>query len=86
MSDQTLKATICPQCGNPAAPGEGFCRNCGAQLISQTVAAPTPSGGAPAPTMTAPPPAAPPRYQPPPSAPPKKRRSKLMMGCLVILG
>jgi hypothetical protein len=84
MSDPTLKATICSRCGTPAAPGEGFCRNCGAQLFPPTVAAPPPT--APAPTITAPPPAAP-QYQPPASvAPVKKRRSKLMIGCLLIIG
>jgi hypothetical protein len=72
MSDPTLKATICPQCGTPAAPGEGFCRNCGKQIL--------------APTITAPAPAVPP-LKPASSAPPvRKRRSKLMMGCLVIIG
>src|SRR4051812_42305911 len=85
MNDQTLKATICSKCGTPAAPGEGFCRNCGTQLFPPTVAA-TPMAGAPGPTITAPPPVAP-QYQPPAFAPPvKKRRSKFMMGCLVIIG
>jgi hypothetical protein len=76
MSDPTLKATICAQCGTPAAPGEGFCRNCGKQLF--------------APTIAAPPPVVPALQQPPPaqsfSQPRKKGRSKLMMGCLVIIG
>ena len=78
MSDPTLKAMVCPQCGVPAAPGEGFCRNCGKQLL--------------APTMTAPPPVipplqTPPGYSPPPyTPPPKKRRSPLMVGCLIIIG
>ena len=76
MSDPTLKATVCPQCGAPAAPGEGFCRNCGKQLF--------------APTITAPPPVVPPRqaqYMPPTMPPPvKKGRSKFMMGCLIFLG
>lgn len=86
MSDPTLKATMCPKCGNPAAPGEGFCRNCGTQLLAPTVAAPGASAGAASPTMTAPPPGAPP-YQPPVTLPPaRKRRSPLMMGCLVIIG
>jgi len=75
MSDPTLKATICAQCGTPAAPGEGFCRNCGKQLF--------------APTITAAPPVVP-RLQHPPvqsfSQPRKKGRSKLMVGCLVIIG
>lgn len=87
MADPTLKATLCPKCGTPAAPGEAFCRNCGAQLFAPTVAAVPPAvGPPPAPTITAPPPAAP-QYQPPPTAaPPKKKRSKLMIGCLVIIG
>ena len=87
MSDPTLKATLCPKCGTPAAPGEAFCRNCGAQLVAPTVAAVPPTEAvAVAPTITAPPPAAP-QYQVASSAaPPKKRRSKLMMGCLVIIG
>lgn len=85
MSDPTLKATVCLQCGTPAAPGEGFCRNCGKQLF--------------APTITAPPPDVPPLQPPlqdpssassqrPYTAPPlaKKRRSPLMMGCLIIIG
>ena len=76
MSDPTLKATICAQCGTPAAPGEGFCRNCGKQLF--------------APTITAPPPVVPPVGPPLQPAsfaqPAKKGRSKLMMGCLVIIG
>jgi len=79
MSDPTLKATVCPHCGTPAAPGEGFCRNCGKQLF--------------APTITAPPPVVP-SLQPSSFAPPvsfaqparKKGRSKLMMGCLIIIG
>jgi hypothetical protein len=72
MSDPTLKVAVCSQCGAPAAPGEDFCRNCGKQLF--------------APTITAPPPVIPPIHAPP--APPlvKKRRSPLMMGCLIIIG
>lgn len=87
MSDPTLKATICSKCGTPAAPGEAFCRNCGAQLFAPTAAVVPPTQAAPhAPTITAPPPA-PPQYQAPPIvAPPRKKRSKLMMGCLIIIG
>src|SRR5262245_52849087 len=88
MSDPTLKATLCPKCGTPAAPGENFCRNCGGQLFAPTVAAQPPTQPAPvAPTITAPPPAAP-QYQAPASTapPPKKRRSKLLLGCLFIIG
>lgn len=80
MSDPTLKAVICPNCGKPAAPGEGFCRNCGKQLF--------------APTMTAMPPAVPsfgaqpprPPVSPPAYAAPRKKRSKLMLGCLIFIG
>jgi hypothetical protein len=72
MSDPTLKATICSQCGTPAAPGEGFCRNCGKQLF--------------APTITAPPPGLPPLQAPPAAPLVKKRRSPLMMGCFIIIG
>jgi hypothetical protein len=87
MSDPTLKATLCPKCSTPAAPGENFCRNCGTQLFAPSGAPLPPTQAAPqAPTITAPPPA-PPQYQAPAAvAPPKKRRSKLMMGCLVIIG
>ena len=87
MSDPTLKATLCPKCGTPAAPGEAFCRNCGAQLFAAaTTPLPPTQAAPPAPTITAPPPG-PPQFQPPPSAaPPRKKRSKLMMGCLVIIG
>jgi zinc-ribbon domain len=86
MSDPTLKATMCPKCGTPAAPGEAFCRNCGTQLFAAATTPLPPTQAAPqASTITAPPPV-PPQYQAPPAtAPPKKRRSKLMMGCLVII-
>lgn len=78
MSDPTLKAVLCPQCGRPMAPGEAFCRNCGKQVLS--------------PTMTAPPPVIPAMQRPgqpfPPTyaAPVRKKRSKLMMGCLIFIG
>lgn len=75
MNDPTLNATVCPHCGTPATPGEGFYRNCGKQLF--------------APTITAPPPAVPGLGQPPArsfSQPRKKGTSKLTMGCLVIIG
>src|SRR5262245_1350444 len=87
MSDPTLKATLCPKCGTPAAPGENFCRNCGTQLFAPTSAPLPPTQAAPpAPTITAPPPAPPQYHAPPAATPPKKRRSKLMMGCLVVFG
>ena len=80
MSDPTLKAVICPNCGKPAAPSEGFCRNCGKQLF--------------APTMTAMPPAVPslgaqpqqPPFTPPTYSAPPKKRGKLLLGCLIIIG
>jgi hypothetical protein len=78
MSDPTLKAMVCPQCGVPAAPGEGFCRNCGKHLLAPTITAPPPA---------IPPVQAPPAYTPPAYTPPaKKRRSPLMVGCLIIIG
>ena len=75
MSDPTLKATVCPHCGTPAAPGEGFCRNCGKQLFAPTITAPPPvvPGLPPTPAQSF-------------SQPRKKGRSKLMMGCLIIVG
>jgi hypothetical protein len=76
MSDPTLKATICAQCGTPAAPGEGFCRNCGKQLFAPTITAPPPVV----------PPVMPPRQPASFAQPAKKGRSKLMMGCLIIIG
>jgi hypothetical protein len=86
MSDPTLKATLCPKCGTPSAPGENFCRNCGSQLASAATPLPPTQAAPQASTITAPPPASPPQYQAPAAVPPKKKRSKLMMGCLVIIG
>src|SRR5262249_884884 len=71
MSDPTLKATVCPQCGAPAAPGEAFCRNCGKQIL--------------APTITAPAPAVPP-MQAQPLPPAKKGPTKLMFASLIFIG
>lgn len=81
MSDPTLKTTVCSQCGTPAAFAEGFCRNCGKQLFAPTITAPPPDVPSlqqhvPAPTQ--------PAYIAP--SPTRKRRSPLMMGCLVIIG
>src|SRR5438128_10061336 len=79
MSDPTLRAVICPQCGTPAAPGESFCRNCGKQILAPTITAAPPP--VPQPPVNAP------QFQPPSTAAPaRKRRSPLMMGCLVIVG
>jgi hypothetical protein len=79
--DPTLKATTCLHCGTPAAPGEGYCRNCGKPLFAPTITAPPP------PVPGFPPPPGSPPFQPPPvGAPPRKGRSPLMIGCLVIIG
>lgn len=84
MDDSTMKATTCLHCGTPAAPGEGYCRNCGKPLYAPTIAAPPPVvPGFQQPPGFQPPPI----FQPTPAgAPPRKKRSPLMMGCLVILG
>ena len=93
MDDATLKVTTCLHCGTLAAPGEAYCRNCGKPLFAPTMTAPTPvvPGVQPRPTVAAgyqqPPPGMPPFQPPPASAPPvRKKRSPLMMGCLVIIG
>ncbi|HEX8097886.1 MAG TPA: hypothetical protein VF507_07615, partial [Pyrinomonadaceae bacterium] len=89
MEDPTLKALTCPRCATPSAPGESYCRNCGNALIPPTVAAQTPTIPAP-PAQAAPPftpaaqPAAP-AYPSQPAAPVRKRRSPLLMGCLIFL-
>jgi len=80
MSDPTLKATICPQCGTPATPGESFCRNCGKELFAPTITALPPA----VPQVQLP--ANPPQFQPMATTPPRKRRSPLMIGCLIIVG
>lgn len=80
MNDPTLKATICPQCGTPATPGESFCRNCGKELFAPTITAPPPA----VPQVQTP--VNPPQFQPPAMTPTRKRRSPLMLGCLIIIG
>lgn len=77
MSDPTLKAVVCPQCGRPVAPAEAFCRNCGKQVLASTITAPPPVIPPPRPAQP---------YPPAYAAPPKKKRSKLMMGCLIFIG
>jgi len=80
MSDPTLKATMCPSCRTPAAPGEAFCRNCGKQILAPAITAPPPvipplpAGGQP------------PRFVPSYAQPAKKKRSKFMMGCMIFIG
>jgi hypothetical protein len=84
MDDPTLKAGICPNCGFPAVPGEGFCRNCGNSLLRPTIAAP-PAIGAQS-TVFAPPPSVPGLHATPVATPSRKRRSPLLVGCLVVVG
>lgn len=79
MDDLTMKAPTCLACGTPATPGEAFCRNCGKSLLPPTIAATPPS--VPTPGAAMPPPA---MYATPAPAP-RKRRSSLMMGCLIVL-
>ena len=66
--------SVCPQCGTAVIPGEAFCDNCGAALLSGThptpaIVAPTPPySGVPV-QPTYPPPQ--PSYAPPQPAPPQ---------------
>ncbi|MDQ2808862.1 MAG: FHA domain-containing protein [Chloroflexota bacterium] len=57
--------SACPVCGTPVIPGEAFCDNCGASLL-------TPNGGAAYPSGPPPfaPPAGPPPFAPAPGPPP----------------
>ncbi len=102
MADPTIRMPGCPNCGTPSSPDESFCRNCGKRLVAPTVAAPPPSVNQPRQgvhsqsTVTA---VAPnvgqmgggqmpgQQYQ---SGPPinvgRKKRSPLLLGCLVFLG
>jgi hypothetical protein len=77
MDDLTIKAPTCLHCGTQATPGEGYCRNCGKSLLPPTIAATPP---------VVPPIQPPPAYAVPLASPPRKRRSPLMMGCLIIIG
>ncbi|HEX6729705.1 MAG TPA: hypothetical protein VF074_06830 [Pyrinomonadaceae bacterium] len=93
MSDPTIRVPNCPQCGVLASAGESYCRQCGKPLVAQAVAAPsvsgysTPSSSHPSsvPTVTT---VAPPLGPVHPAAPinvGRKRRSPLLLGCLVFL-
>jgi hypothetical protein len=84
MDDPTIKATTCSHCGTVAAPGEGYCRACGQALLPPTMAAP-PVAAIPT-TMAAPPPVVPALRATPMAPPRRKRRSPLLMGCLIIIG
>jgi hypothetical protein len=102
MADPTIRVPACPQCGTLASPGESYCRNCGTLLVPPTVVSPPPINASSQPprmnpqpqsTITAVSPGmgvgnAPP-MQPPPARPinvGKKRRSPLLLGCLVVIG
>ncbi len=92
MSDPTIRVPNCPYCGMLSSPGESFCRNCGRALVAPTVASPQPSGYSEArpsvPTITAvaPPMAATPVLSGAPINVGRKRRSPLLIGCLIFLG
>ena len=65
-----LGGVVCPVCGTPALPGEAYCDNCGASLVSATTTGAYPVTPPPfAPPLTTPPPFAPPAAGPPPFAP-----------------
>jgi hypothetical protein len=90
----------CPQCGTAVIPGEAFCDNCGAALLSAPHAAPTPApslpfGGVPpqasypapqpvAPAAPRPNTPAPPRPAPPPVAPTPPARLVLAPASLIV--
>lgn len=90
MSDPTIRVPNCPNCGMTSSPGESFCRNCGRPLVAPTVASPEAryeTSPISAPTITA--------VTPPAPAMPvvsgqtinvgRKRRSPLLLGCLIFL-
>ncbi|HUE82850.1 MAG TPA: zinc ribbon domain-containing protein [Pyrinomonadaceae bacterium] len=89
MTDPTIRVPTCPNCGTLAVPGEAHCRHCGTPLVPPTIAAPSAptqqQQGPPMPTIPVPPPGVPPVHAAPPPMAPKKRRSPLLMGCLIFL-
>ena len=94
MSDPTIRVPNCPYCGMLSSPGESFCRNCGRSLVAPTVASPkdrygtSPISPPSIPTITAVAPAAPavPVVSGQPINVGRKRRSPLLLGCLIFLG
>lgn len=88
MADPSNRVA-CQSCGAVSSPGESYCRNCGKLLLAPTtVAAPPPKRVAPQSTVTAvaPGPMNMPLQQPAPLNVGRKRRSPLLLGCLVFLG
>jgi hypothetical protein len=97
MNDPTIRVPYCASCGTLAAAGESFCRQCGKPVVAPTIAAqqtppmPPPSqpgSRAPQSTVTAVSPQMPQMPQMParPLNVGKKRRSPILLGCLVFLG
>jgi hypothetical protein len=93
MSDPTNRVPNCPHCGMLASAGESYCRHCGKPLVAPTINAPPgygystppPSHPPSVPTVTA---VAPPMSPMAGAAPinvGRKRRSPLLLGCLVFL-
>ena len=92
MSDPTIRVPACQKCGTLASPGESYCRSCGTYLLAPTVAAPQ---------QTQPPPTSPPQSTVTAVSPGmqvgtpmqgqrplnvgRKRRSPLLLGCLIFL-
>ena len=94
MSDPTIRVPNCPYCGMLSSPGESYCRNCGRPLVAPTVASSeakygtSPISPPSIPTITA---VAPPSHAMPivsgqPINVGRKRRSPLLLGCLIFLG
>lgn len=89
MADPTIRMPTCLSCGTTASPGESYCRNCGKLLFTPAATAPPPrQSPPPQSTVTAVSPATP-AGVPFPQAPlnvGRKRRSPVLLGCLVFLG
>src|SRR6185295_15433268 len=89
MSEPTI-VPHCPYCSIPSSPGESFCRNCGRPLAGPTNAAAdtqystTTTATAAAAAVTTP--LAGPVLSGQPIKVGRKPRSRLLIGCLIVLG
>jgi hypothetical protein len=90
MSDPTIQTPNCVYCGAVPSPGESFCRNCGRPLAGPTNPAAdtqySTTTTAPAATAAVTTPLAGPVLSGRPIKVGRKPRSRLLMGCLIVLG